>query len=261
MILKRTGFPEEGSLVLCTVTNVQFHSVFVNLDEYSRQAMIHISEIAPGRIRNIRDYVVEGKKVVCTVLRVSQEKGYIDLSLRRVNEGERRRKLEEIKLEQLAEKIVELAAKEIKVPMEKLYGDITKQVFKEYSLLHHFFQDVSKDPKLMDSLSIPEQAKKIFAGMIEQRFAPTEVSIMGQLNLTSYDPKGVDVIRKALIDASETDKESVSIIYSGGGRYRVIVKADDYKQAEKIIKQCTETAIEYVQKHHGIGTFERAEAK
>src|SRR3990167_5178204 len=110
MLFKKQGFPEEGDLILCTVTSVQFHSVFVDLDEYGRNGMIHISEVAPGRIRNIRDYVKENKKVVCKVLKINREKGYIDISLRRVNEKEKKRKIEEMKREQLAEKIAEQAA-------------------------------------------------------------------------------------------------------------------------------------------------------
>ena len=93
MLYKKQGFPEESELVMCTVSNIQYHSVFADLDEYGRQGMIHISEISPGRIRNIRDYVKEGKKIVCKVLRVNSERGHIDLSLRRVNEAQRKNKI------------------------------------------------------------------------------------------------------------------------------------------------------------------------
>ncbi|MEK6948847.1 MAG: S1 RNA-binding domain-containing protein, partial [Nanoarchaeota archaeon] len=60
MLLQKKGFPQEDELVLCTVTKVEFHSVFVTLDEYGKGGMIHISEVSPGRIRNIRDFVREG---------------------------------------------------------------------------------------------------------------------------------------------------------------------------------------------------------
>ena len=97
MLYRRKGFPEEDELVLCTVTKIFPHSVFCNLDEFGRTGVIHISEIAPGRIRNIRNYVRHGKKVICKVLRTDKQKGHIDLSLRRVNEGQRRGKKNEIK--------------------------------------------------------------------------------------------------------------------------------------------------------------------
>ena len=63
------------------------------LDEFDKGGMIHISDVSPGRIRNIRDFVKEDKIVVCQVLRVSRERGYIDLSLRRVNDNQKRKKL------------------------------------------------------------------------------------------------------------------------------------------------------------------------
>ena len=84
MLQKKKGFPESDELVFCTVTSVQSHSVFVKLEEYGVGGMIHISEVAPGRIRNIRDFVVENKPVVCKVTSINQERGHIDLSLRRV---------------------------------------------------------------------------------------------------------------------------------------------------------------------------------
>ena len=112
MLLKKQGFPQEGELVLCTVTKIFGHSVFVTVDEYNRSGMINISEVSPGRIRNLRDFVVEGKKIVCFVLRVNQEKGHIDLSLRRVNDNQKRKKLESMQLEQKAEKMLEFVAKD-----------------------------------------------------------------------------------------------------------------------------------------------------
>src|SRR3990167_5161207 len=139
MLFKKQGFPEEGDLILCTVTSVQFHSVFVDMDEYGKNGMIHISEVSPGRIRNIMDFVKEGKKIVCKVLRINQEKGYIDLSLRRVNESERRRKIDDIKKEQNAEKIIEIAAGKIGIKTEQLYKEISEKVMKNHDSLHEYF--------------------------------------------------------------------------------------------------------------------------
>jgi translation initiation factor 2 subunit 1 len=69
MLYHKTGIPEDSELVLCTVNKVLPNSVFVTLDEYGIDGLIHISEVSPGRIRNIRDFVKEGKKVVCKILK------------------------------------------------------------------------------------------------------------------------------------------------------------------------------------------------
>jgi len=82
---------EEGDLVLCTVERIErtvvFVKIFLNGEEIG--GSVTTSEIAPGRIRNIRDYVVPKKKIVCKVLRISQ-KGNIELSLRRVTPKEKK---------------------------------------------------------------------------------------------------------------------------------------------------------------------------
>jgi len=45
MFYRKEGYPEENELVLCTVTSVQYNSVFCMLDQYSKSGMIHISEV------------------------------------------------------------------------------------------------------------------------------------------------------------------------------------------------------------------------
>ena len=47
-----------------------------------------LSEIAPGRIRNLREYVVTKKRIICKILRISGERIY--LSLRRVTPKEQK---------------------------------------------------------------------------------------------------------------------------------------------------------------------------
>ena len=73
---------EEYQNVLCTVTKIDGTTVFVKLDS-GEDGTIVVSEIAPGRIRNLRDYVVPGKKIVCKILSI--EHNNIHLSLRSVS--------------------------------------------------------------------------------------------------------------------------------------------------------------------------------
>ena len=259
MLFRKQGFPEESDLVLCTVTSVQFHSVFVDIDEYGKDGMIHISEIAPGRIRNIRDFVKEGKKVVCKVLRINREKGYIDLSLRRVNESEKRRKIDEIKRQQNAEKIVEIAAGKIGAKTEQLYNEVSDKI-KNYNSIYECFEAASKDEKLLESLGIDKKYAKVLDETIKQRIKPSEVEIIGKLRITIFAPNGIDVIKDSLKKAEEAAKDKISINYLGSGFYRLMVKAPDYKEAEKLMKNASESAINYVAKHTGTAEFARESA-
>jgi len=256
----KQGFPEEGELVLCTVTSVQYHSVFVDIDEYGKGGLIHISEVSPGRIRNIRDFVKEGKKIVCKVLRINIEKGYIDLSLRRVNESEKRRKIDNIKKEQNAEKIVEIAAGKAGIKTEQLYNEILENIKKKYVSLNEFFEATLKDQNILEGLNIEKKRLDILQETIKQRIKPAEVEIRGKLKITTYAPNGAEIIKNSLKKAEESTKGRIVINYLGSGYYRFLIKAPDYKEAEKLMKNATETAINFVTKNAGVADFTRESA-
>ncbi|KHO45373.1 MAG: translation initiation factor 2 subunit 1 [archaeon GW2011_AR3] len=259
MLYKKQGYPQEDELVLCTVTSVQHHSVFANLDEYGKTGMIHISEVSPGRIRNIRDYVKEGKVVVCKVLRVYLERGNIDLSLRRVTETQKRAKINQIKQMQKAEKIVEHVAKRLGKKTEDLYDFISKKILLKYANLYAFLEDLSENESLVRAFELPADVALALVETVKTRIKPSEVQISGKLSLASFEGNGIEIVKKVLIETRNTDIDRITMSYAGGGKYNLVVKAPDYKTAERILGKAIETAVEGMQKKGGIGEFFRDE--
>ena len=255
MFYKKSGLPEEGELVMCTVTKIQYSSVFVTIDDFNKSGMIHISEIAAGRIRNIRDYVKEGKKVVCKVLRVHVDRGHVDLSLRRVTDSQRRNKVNGIKLEQKAESIIEYVAKQNKIDTKKLYTDISKIILEEYEYIHHAFEDAVASNLDLTKLGLDKKITKQLTELVVQRFKPKIIEISGVLKLSTYESNGLEIVQKALAEAEKVD--GISIKYLGGGKYKVMVTANEYKEAEPKLKKAAEQAIKYVDSHNGTGEFKR----
>lgn len=257
MLLRREGWPEDGELVLCKVTKVMPSSVFCNLEEYGRSGMIHISEISPGRIRNIRDFVIEGKIIICKILKINKEKGYIDLSLRRVSESMRRKKSDEIKQEQKAEKIVELVAKELKVNVKALYSEITKELFEKYNSLYPAFEDVALRGKSLVKSGIDKKIAEKLEEAIKQKIKPPEIFVEGEFRIVSYSPDGVEIIKEALSPLEK--KENFTIKYLGNGKYLFKVTAEDYKTAEKLLKENVESTVSFIEKKGGSAEFARTE--
>ena len=90
--------PEQGEIVIATVTKVMDHGAYVTLDEYDGiQGFLHISEIAPGWIRSINRFVKENEKKVLLVKKINQKRGDIDLSLKQVSKDQKKQKLKEVK--------------------------------------------------------------------------------------------------------------------------------------------------------------------
>ncbi len=259
MLLTKKGFPEVGELVLCTVNAIHFHSVFMKLDEYNRQGLIHISEIAPGRIRNIRDYVVENKKIVCVVLAVSQEKGHIDLSLRRVNEGQKRAKINEIKQEQIAEKIVEMIAKQKKLDVNILFNEIHEKASKKYSGLHACFEDEIAKGNVIASFGLKKEIEDALLEAVRLRIKLPIVKISGELKLVSYKPDGIDIIRSTLLKMQELSEGTAAMRYKGGGKYHLDLITENYKKAEKLLDKIVSFGREEMTKNSSVFEFERAE--
>ncbi len=249
--------PDEDELVLCTVTSVQHHSVFATLDEYGKSGMIHISEVSPGRIRNLRDYVQEGKKVICKILRIDRVKGHIDLSLRRVNAGQRRKKNEEIKQEQKAEKIIETVARNLNRELNEVYEEVSSKVFEKYEYIHKCFNDIVEIDLDLKKLKIEEKLADVLTEVVKEKIKPAEVQIKGVLKLSSHAPNGIEIVRKTLQRAVTIGKGNAVVTYAGAGNYNIVVTAPDYKSAEKIMKSSTDSALKYIEKDDGEGDFER----
>ena len=85
-----------GDVVLCTVDRIVGTTVFVMIGDNNRtEGSIIVSEISPGRIRNLRDFVTPKKKIVCKIIRINQ--GNIELSLRRVTSKEKKEVIDNYK--------------------------------------------------------------------------------------------------------------------------------------------------------------------
>ena len=249
-------WPEEGELVVSTVEAVKDFVAFVRLDEYGgRQGLIPISEIAKGWVKYIRDHVREGQKVVCKVLHVDRNRGHIDLSLKDVNEHQRREKIQEWKNEQKAHKWIGFVAEESKVEAPI----IEEAIRKDYTHLYRAFEDVVVDgEKVFEKLAIPALARPSFLRVAGENVRKPRVTISGNLHLTSTKPDGVSVIRKALKSAlPKIENVDIELLYVGAPVYRIKVTAPDYKQAEKAIEKSAMAAIRVMEKSGDTGKFVR----
>jgi len=79
-------YPEIESLVMVNVRHIAEMGAYVSLLEYNNiEGMILLSELSRRRIRSINKLIRVNRNEVVMVLRVDKEKGYIDLSKRRVS--------------------------------------------------------------------------------------------------------------------------------------------------------------------------------
>ena len=207
--MQREGWPEPGSLVVCTVTQVVDFGAFVSLDEYSgKQGLIHISEVASGWIKYIRDHVREGQKIVCKVLNVDTSRHHIDLSLKDVNEHQRREKIQEWKADQKAWKWLEMAYKDRPDDVKR----VADALMASYDSLYLAMEEaaISGTDALADS-DLTEEDVKILESLSRDNVKLPSVEISGYVDITSPAPDGVEVVKKALKQARRIKDKSGTV--------------------------------------------------
>ncbi len=251
-------WPEVGELVVCSVKTVKDFVAFVNLDEYNdREGLIPISEIARGWIKYIRDHIREGQKVVCKVLNVDTQKGHIDLSLKDVNEHQRRDTIQIWKNESKARKWIGFAAKA--VDKEDEIPHITEVLYHEYGELYRAFEDfVRSGRSTIDKLGLSKEISDSLFTIASDNVKLPTVTIQGDLFLRCTNPDGVNIIRRALRSAEPKVSEvTITIIYLGAPNYRIKVTASNYKDAERALEKASGAAIGVLKRAGGEGKFTR----
>ena len=254
----RAEFPEEGELVVGTVTSIRNFGEFVTLDEYNnREAFIHLSEVATGWVKYIRDHIRESQKIVARVLRVDSAKAQIDLSLKRINDHQRREKIQAWKNEQRAMRLLHLVAENLKVEESATHAMFAEGLVERYGSLFHAFEAASADPAKFqkDNGRIPWVTAVL--RVARENLVPPHVAVRGVLEITDASPKGVENVRAALLEAEHVDPESISIQYVGAPRYRVQVTGTQYKQAEELLRRATDAALSKIKSTGGQGQFVR----
>ncbi len=251
----KKGWPEIGDLVVCTVVNVVDFGAFVELDEYGRkEGLIHISEVASGWVKYIRDHVREGQKIVCKVLNVDPSRSHIDLSFKDVNEHQRRAKIQEWKSEQKAEKWLDFVVNTTGTNKEELQDRLIE---KFDSLYYGFEEVVIRGASILEGFdpAVAEEIERIAKENVKVPF----VDITGYIDLTCPKPNGIEVIRRALKAAVKIEDTDIryDVSYMGAPRYRIRTIALDYKKAENALKKAANAAIDVVVKAEGTGKFYR----
>jgi translation initiation factor 2 alpha subunit (eIF-2alpha) len=216
---------KEEDLVSGIVTRIESNTVFVNLED-GREGTIIISEIAPGRIKNLREYVVPNKKIVCKVLRLQDQR--IDLSLRRVSSKEKKDFLEK--------KAYEIS---INTALDQILGqkskEIVNKILSDFNSLKDFAEKSREDKSIIKKY-IPEKELDQIEKILSKK--QKEIEVKKLIKVKSLNSDGIIKIKEIL--STESTPE-INVVYITAGTFKIKVKGEDYKIAnqklDEFIKQ------------------------
>ena len=255
-------WPEVGDLIVATVVRIVGHGAYVTLDEYNnKEGLLHISEISSSWVRNIRNHVRERQKVVLSVRRVDPSRGQVDLSLRRVTQDDKRKKLEEWKKNRKAEGLLRSAAVALKMSDEDMFKKAGSKLVEHYGSLYAGLEAAAKNgAEALHEAGLTKKISKTLAEIVQDKIVVKGVSIDGVIEITSMESNGVEEIKKALLAAKEmaSENESEAVVTSlGAPKYRIEVIAGDYRAAEATMDKIVDATTKTWADHDGSFTFTR----
>ena len=249
----RKDLPETGDLVVVTIKDVKNFGANVKLDEYEgKEGFIHIAEVATGWVKHIRDHLREGQRTVCKVLNVDQERGYIDLSLKRVNDHQKREKISQWKNQQKSSKLLELAAEQLNKTVDECEEEFGTFLRTKYGTLYEAFEEAAADEDWLPDKK--GKWKQVIIQIAKENVVPPYVQIGGYIESYSLAPDGIDKIKESLLSGIS---EGVEIQYAGAPRYRISVRDKDYKSAEETLKKSIQAITESSKQNNVVSEFTR----
>ena len=259
--MKYSGWPEPGELVVGDVDEIADFGVFVDLEEYEdKRGLCHISEVASGWIKNVRDHVREGQTVVAKVLEIDESSNQIDLSIKDVNEHQRKETIQDWKNAQKADNWMEIALGE-DVDDDR-YTAVANALLAEYESLYDAFEAAAiSGNEALEDVDVDDEAAAAIVQAARNNVSVPYVDVTGYVDLESAAPDGVDDVRDALAAAEGNgevpDGVDLDVGYVGSPEYRIKVRAPDYKTAESQLETAAERARESIEAAGGAGEFHR----
>jgi len=259
--MQYSGWPEPSELVVGKVDEIEDFGVFVDLAEYEgKRGLCHISEVASGWIKNVRDHVNEGQTVVAKVLDIDESAQQIDLSIKDVNDHQRKEKIQEWKNEQKADNWMELAFGEDMG--DEQYAAIANELLASFGSLYDGFEAAAiHGAEAFEETDLDDAEVGAIVDTARENVSVPYVKVTGYVSLECPTGDGVDVVREAL-QAAEGNGEvpeevDLEVTYVGSPEYRIEIQAPNYKTAETELEESAERARTVVADYGGDGAFHR----
>ncbi|MCX6815995.1 MAG: S1 RNA-binding domain-containing protein [Candidatus Aenigmarchaeota archaeon] len=240
-IVKKRGLPMSGELVFCKITKINPNSAFVRLEEYDKEGMVHISEVSSGWVRDIRSFIKLGQTVVAKVMNVD-DRG-ISLSIKRVDKKQENDKIKEYKLNQRAEKMLEMAAKKLGKTLDNAYDEVGYLLQEKFGTIYDGFKAAVDNPQALKRRGVPDAWITVLAEIAEKNIEVKEFEFSAKVIIKTNKPNGISIIKSVL---SGMEKSGLEVHYIAAPNYLIKYRTKQAKKGEKDLTEKLEKAISAV---------------
>ncbi|ODQ81160.1 hypothetical protein BABINDRAFT_59783 [Babjeviella inositovora NRRL Y-12698] len=249
-------FPEVDDVVMVNVQQIAEMGAYVKLLEYENiEGMVLLSELSRRRIRSIQKLIRVGKNEVVVVLRVDKEKGYIDLSKRRVSSEDVAKCEERYTKSKAVHSILRHCAEKFNLPLEGLYKTVGWPLSRKFGHAYDAFKVSITDPTIFNDVTPPnEEVLAELKMYISRRLTPQAIKIRADVEVSCFGYEGIDAIKAALYDAEalSTEQMQIKVKLVAAPLYVVTTQALDKQQGIELIEQAIEKIKEQITVSGGV---------
>lgn len=258
-------FPNVEDLVIVQVKNVAEMGAYVSLLEYNNiEGMILLSELSRRRIRSINKLIRVGRTEIVVVLRVDREKGYIDLSKRRVSSEDIQKCEEKYNKSKAVHSIMRNVSEVCGVKLEDLYVQFGWDLYKRFNHAYDAFKLIVQEPeKVLAQYGLDDKIKDSLLKNIARRLTPQPIKIRADVEVTCFGYEGIDAIKAALQAgiALSTEEIQIKIKLVAPPLYVIMTTALDKEEGVALLEKSCDAITEIIRSKGGdINIKEKARA-
>ncbi|XP_072169860.1 eukaryotic translation initiation factor 2 subunit 1-like [Diadema setosum] len=238
-------FPEVEDVVMVKVRSIAEMGAYVHLLEYNNiEGMILLSELSRRRIRSINKLIRVGRDECVVVIRVDKDKGYIDLSKRRVSAEEIKKCEEKFAKAKAVNSILrhvgEILGYTTNTQLEELYAKTAWHFDKKYNAVGYGAYDAFKtcvnEPELLNECNLDEQTHKVLLENIERKLTPQAVKIRSDIEVACYGYDGIDAVKDALTKGLDMSTAEMQIKINLIAPPQYVITTQTLERAEGVEK-------------------------
>jgi len=247
--------PEIEDVVMVNVKSIAEMGAYVHLLEYNeREGMILLSELSRRRIRSINKLIKIGRSECVVVIRVDKDKGYIDLSKRRVSTEDMAKCEEKFArgkaVNSILRHVAEILEYETDEELEDLYTKTAwffdRKVNKP-GAAYDIFKHAVQNPAMLDECDIDDNTKQVLLNNIKRRLTPQAVKLRSDIKVACYKYEGIDAVKAALTKGLDLSTEDMPIKINLIAPPVYVVTTQTIERQEGLVK--LQEAIDAIKDH------------
>ncbi|KAI4468200.1 eukaryotic translation initiation factor 2 subunit 1 [Holotrichia oblita] len=262
-------YPEVEDVVMVNVRSIAEMGAYVHLLEYNDiEGMILLSELSRRRIRSINKLIRVGKTEPVVVIRVDKEKGYIDLSKRRVSTEDVEKCTERFAkakaVNSILRHVAELLKYENDEQLEELYQKTAwhfkKNIRRKLVHMTLLNKQLCNDPTILAECGLDEITKEVLLSQVKRKLTSQAVKIRADIECACYGYEGIDAVKAALTAglALSTEELPIKINLIAPPRYVMTTSTPEKQDGLKILNDAIVAIKKKIADYGGVFNIQMA---